>query len=67
MCNIIFTVLCSMTTVGLFNNAPIVWRIILIIFSVALQIILILKEQQQEELQHRVKTLENKVKELEYK
>lgn len=65
MWNIIFTVLFSMTAAGLFDNAPIGWEITLVILMFAAQVILILKEDQQKELQNQVKSLESKVKQLE--
>ena len=65
MWNIIFTALFSMVAAGLFDNAPIGWKIILFIGVFISQVMLVRQEYQQEKLQDQVKSLESKVKELE--
>ena len=65
MWNIIFTALFSMVAAGLFDNAPIGWKIILFIGVFISQVMLVRQDYQQEKLQDQVKSLESKVKELE--
>ena len=60
----IFTSILCTVTAGFFENAPIGWKIVLIILTTITTIMLLYKENQEEKLQDRVKTLENKVEEL---
>lgn len=65
MWNIIFTVLFSMAAAGLFDNAPIGWEIIISILMSTAAIILMYEDRKQEKLQDQVKSLENKMEQLE--
>ena len=53
-----------MASAGMFENAPNSVKVAIAILMLILEIILLYKECQQEELQNRVKILENKIKEL---
>lgn len=65
MWNIIFTALFSMVAAGLFNNAPIGWKIMFFILVFIAQVMLIRNDWSQEKLQDQIKTLENKIEKLE--
>ena len=64
MWNIIFTALFSMTAAGQFDNAPIGWKITLAFLALVTQAIIMYQDYQQEKLQDRVKSLENKIEKL---
>lgn len=65
MWNIIFTVLFSMVAAGLFDNAPIGWKITLAILVFVAQVMLMCNDWSQEKLQDRTKSLEKKLEQLE--
>ena len=65
MWNIIFTVLFSMVAAGLFENAPIGWKITLIVLVFIAQVMLVRNDWSLEKLQDQTKNLEKKIEQLE--
>ena len=64
MLDMLFTVILCLTAAGAFDNAPNVWKVAIAILMTIIEVMLLYKEHQQEELQDRVKILENRVKEM---
>lgn len=61
---IFFTSILCMITAGFFENAPIGWKVVIVILTAITEIMLLYNDTQQEKLQDRVKTLENKLEKL---